>query len=98
ILAAANLRNDGRATQASGTAAAEVLATDLAAAAAWHIDPDRRPHGRRTTQVALHSPGADEIDRLRAQCPAAAVKLAPAAEAPPHWAAEAQLEWISRGR
>ena len=25
--------------------------------AAWHIDPDRRPEGKRTTRIALHEPG-----------------------------------------
>jgi hypothetical protein len=98
ILAAANLQRVDPPRHASRAAVADVLTTDLSTAAAWHIDPDRRPHGRRTTRVALHSPDADEIDRLRAQCPTAAVKLAPAADVPPHWAAEGQLEWISRAR
>jgi hypothetical protein len=71
---------------------------DLAECAAWHIDPDRRPSGRRTTQVALHEPGPDVIDRLRSQNPHAAVKLAPAAEMPPEWIEQAESEWISRDR
>jgi hypothetical protein len=98
ILAAANLNRAQPPPHSGAVAVADVLAIDLGCAAAWHIDPDRRPHGRRTTHVALHSPGPDAIDRLRAACAAGAIKLAPAAEAPQHWAAEAELEWISRGR
>lgn len=77
---------------------ADALSAQLRSAAAWHIDPDRRPQGRRTTRAALHSPDPETIDRLRGGCPAAAVKLAPAAELPQHWMREAELEWISRGR
>lgn len=69
----------------------------LRATAAWHIDPDRRPAGRRTTRVELHQPNSAVIDALRAVNPHAAVKLAPAAELPAHWNAEAELEWIGRG-
>ncbi|HVC92140.1 MAG TPA: hypothetical protein VND64_00540 [Pirellulales bacterium] len=68
----------------------------LAGAAAWHIDPDRRAMGKRTTRVELQSPGVGVLERLLAACPAAAIKLAPAAELPQHWTAEAELEWISR--
>ncbi|HUY36265.1 MAG TPA: class I SAM-dependent methyltransferase [Pirellulales bacterium] len=69
----------------------------LAGAAAWHIDPDRRSTGQRATRVELHSPGVPALERLLRVCPAAAIKLAPAAELPPRWTAEAELEWISRG-
>ncbi len=65
-------------------------------AAAWHIDPDRRPEGRRTTRVALHEPSEAALDQLRAQNSAASFKLAPAAELPAHWVAGAEQEWISR--
>ncbi|HWC88339.1 MAG TPA: hypothetical protein VG433_01750 [Pirellulales bacterium] len=98
ILASANLRRALPQEHSCGVAVADVLELDLGSAAAWHIDPDRRPHGRRTTRVALHSPDSAAIDHLRTRCTAAAIKLAPAAEAPPHWAPEAELEWISRGR
>jgi len=62
----------------------------------WHLDPDRRADGRRSTQVALHSPGLDAIERMRRQSPHAAIKLAPAADPPAAWQSEAELEWISR--
>ena len=81
--------------------ACKVLAVDLDEAplsgvAAWHIDPDRRPQGRRTTRVELHEPGVPAIERLLAAHPTGAVKLAPAAELPPQWSSAAELEWISR--
>jgi hypothetical protein len=64
--------------------------------AAWHIDPDRRPHGRRTTRLELHEPNLRAIDGLLARNPNAAIKLAPASVAPDRWAQMAELEWISR--
>ncbi|HXT58789.1 MAG TPA: hypothetical protein VN699_09135 [Pirellulales bacterium] len=80
----------------------EVICGDIAEAplgniAAWHIDPDRRPQGRRTTCVELHEPGVPALERLLTACPEGAIKLAPAAELPNRWAEAAELEWISRG-
>jgi hypothetical protein len=66
--------------------------------AAWHLDPDRRPQGRRTTAVEWSSPGTETIERLLSQSPHAAIKLAPAAEVPPGWTDRCELEWISRDR
>ncbi|HEY2826769.1 MAG TPA: class I SAM-dependent methyltransferase [Pirellulales bacterium] len=72
--------------------------SSLSNVAAWHIDPDRRPAGRRTTKVELHDPGPEVLARLLWICPNAAIKLAPAADlTEPFWA-EAELEWIGRGR
>lgn len=77
---------------------------------AWHLDPDRRPQGRRTTHFEFHAPSPQEAARLWRACPHAAIKLAPAAfansdsgpvdrddDAALPWG-EAELEWISRGR
>ncbi|MEN1679968.1 MAG: class I SAM-dependent methyltransferase [Planctomycetota bacterium] len=64
---------------------------------AWHADPDRRPTGRRTTRVDLHSPGTHVLEAWRQRNANAAIKLAPAAEPPPAWADECELQWISRG-
>lgn len=75
----------------------DATAAPVEAYDAWHIDPDRRPQGKRTTRVELHSPSAAALDRLVARNPAAAIKLAPAAEVPSHWLPERELEWISRG-
>jgi hypothetical protein len=71
---------------------------DVSQVAAWHIDPDRRPDGKRTTRVALHEPSDDVIDKLREANDSAAIKLAPAAELPARWTHEAELEWIGHGR
>ncbi len=76
----------------------EVAQTTLANFAAWHIDPDRRPAGRRTTRVELHEPGPEIIAQLLAQCGNAAIKLAPAATFEEPWWHEAELEWIGRAR
>jgi hypothetical protein len=76
----------------------DVEQLDVADCGAWHIDPDRRPRGRRTTRVELHEPGPTTIERLLAQNPSAAIKLSPAAEVPAAWSSAAELEWISRGR
>lgn len=81
----------------SGAKACDVGQATLEEVAAWHIDPDRRPHGRRTTRVELHEPGLPVIEGLLAGRRDGAIKLAPAAEPPPHWQREAELEWISRG-
>jgi hypothetical protein len=93
LLARANCERAGR-------RGAEVVVGDAANApaimAAWHLDPDRRPAGRRTTRVDLHEPGMPTIERLLRVCGAGAVKLAPAARWPEGWNAEAECEWISR--
>jgi hypothetical protein len=64
--------------------------------AAWHIDPDRRAGGRRTTSLKSCQPGLETIERMLARVPHAAVKLAPAATVPREWADRCELEWISR--
>ncbi|HMO83539.1 MAG TPA: hypothetical protein PKC18_01325 [Lacipirellulaceae bacterium] len=64
----------------------------------WHMDPDRRASGRRTTQVVHYAPGLDVIDRWRQASPDGAVKLAPAAAAPAVWHDEAEREWTTRDR
>ncbi|HVX13145.1 MAG TPA: hypothetical protein VHC22_18315 [Pirellulales bacterium] len=63
---------------------------------AWHIDPDRRPSGRRTTRVVCYEPAPTVIDRLIGANDTGAIKLAPAAELPDHWRHNAEQEWISR--
>lgn len=68
-------------------------ATDL-----WHVDPDRRTDGRRSTTLEHHSPGPEIIDAWRSVAPDGAVKLAPASEPPETWQREGQLEWITSQR
>lgn len=65
---------------------------------AWHLDPDRRTTGRRTTTFADYDPGPELIERWRRANPQGALKLAPATEAPAEWAASIELEWISSRR
>jgi hypothetical protein len=64
----------------------------------WHLDPDRRTDGRRSTHVEWHSPNAQTIKTWLRTAPTGAIKLAPATELSDEWEAQAELEWISRGR
>jgi hypothetical protein len=101
IFAAANLaamqrRTSSLAGQTSSVLTRDATAVDLNGVAAWHVDPDRRPTGRRTTRVELHEPSAEVIEKMLAVNRNAAIKLAPGAVLPPHWQQEAELEWISR--
>jgi hypothetical protein len=63
--------------------------------AAWHIDPDRRSTGRRTTSLDFCTPDRATLDILLARSPNAAIKLAPAASVPHEWSARCEREWIS---
>jgi hypothetical protein len=93
LLAEANLEMSGKRQAKVIVADAAQRPVDLTA---WHIDPDRRPAGRRSTRVELHEPSLPAIESLLRGCPNAAVKLAPAARFPEHWNDKAELEWISR--
>jgi len=92
VLAAANCR-------AAGLTRAEVQVADaceqeVAAFAAWHVDPDRRIEGKRRTRVECHEPDLEALERLLAKNFQAALKLAPAAVLPQRWMEAAELEWI----
>lgn len=93
---AADRQARGRAAHPLDVRSSDASDVPLEDCAAWHIDPDRRPSGRRTTKAVLHEPSPTVIDGLLARNPNAAIKLAPAAELPAHWVELAQLEWISR--
>ncbi|HYO23441.1 MAG TPA: hypothetical protein VEQ85_00670, partial [Lacipirellulaceae bacterium] len=92
LLATANL--GGRAT----IACADVSTLAPEPRGAWHLDPDRRATGRRATHLESYAPGAELIARWLRASPQGCIKLAPATEAPACWAADAELEWISRDR
>lgn len=78
--------------------AADAATYPVDAVSAWHIDPDRRPQGRRTSQVELFQPPLAAIEALLARNRNAAIKLAPAADAPDAWRDSAELQWLgSRG-
>ncbi len=66
--------------------------------AAWHLDPDRRPRGRRTTRVDDMEPPVEVVDRMLAACGDAAVKLAPASPVPDQWADTAERHWLGSRR
>lgn len=72
--------------------AAEVSAEDFSA---WHLDPDRRPEGQRSTKLALHEPDLSSMEGLLSTNQQAAIKLAPATNVPDAWKEQAELEWIS---
>ena len=86
----------------SGRAGGRAMVADAATFpvqdfAAWHIDPDRRPSGKRTTQVEFYEPPLEVLEGLLTKNPHAAIKLAPAAELPADWEG-AEREWLqSRG-
>lgn len=97
ILTAANLRAahlDAAAQVKQGAVEQHPpCATDL-----WHVDPDRRVGGRRSTRPERHSPNVDTLSGWFAADPHGAVKLAPATKPPTDWAAQCELEWISHRR
>lgn len=76
----------------------EVANVDAADFLAWHLDPDRRPRGKRTTAIEWSSPDLETIERMLARRANAAIKLAPGATLPPGWNERCELEWISRRR
>lgn len=96
VLAAANSRIYGHDLAATKVGTVEELWQEIPGP--WHIDPDRRATGNRTTQHQYFAPGIEFIDRLCAQSPHGAVKLAAATVPPPHWESSAELEWIGSRR
>ena len=64
----------------------------------WHVDPDRRTGGRRSTQIEWHSPGPELLDRWLTQNPNGLLKLAPATVVHEAWSQQAELEWITHDR
>jgi THUMP domain-containing protein len=78
--------------------AQDVADFDLTTVTSWHIDPDRRHTGKRTTSIDHCTPDRATLDRLLAQSSNAAIKLAPATDVPPEWKTQCEREWISRDR
>ena len=97
-LASANVACAGVYPAAAEVECRGVEAFDVGDFAAWHIDPDRRPDGKRTAAPDRGEPSAARIEDFRVVNPHAAIKLAPAAAVDEHWQREAELEWISRDR
>ncbi len=68
---------------------------DLSSFSAFHIDPDRRPGGHRTTHTEFFQPSQAFINRIIGnRC--VAVKSAPGADIPEVWEQTSAIEWISR--
>ncbi len=72
----------------------DALAVSLADYAAWHLDPDRRPEGYRTTRLDLHEPDLPTMAKLLSTSQQGAIKLAPASTVPEDWQESAELEWV----
>lgn len=64
----------------------------------WHIDPDRRATGKRTTQLEQFQPSLEFLEQLRQTHPDGVMKLAPATLPPESWLAEGLREWVGTGR
>jgi hypothetical protein len=95
LLAAANVRAVVPAAhlQLHTIDAADINLDDIDA---WHLDPDRRSTGHRTTSLECCQPDLSIIEHLLRLVPHAAIKLAPATKVPPVWTERCELEWISR--
>jgi THUMP domain-like len=99
LLAEANVAAHAARREQCSVCVQEAAEIDVTEFAAWHCDPDRRAEGKRTTRVESFAPSLDVLNQLLASNPNAAVKLAPATEAPAAWADAAELEWLgSRGK
>ena len=58
----------------------DAAADALAGCTAWHIDPDRRPDGKRTVRAERFEPSWETVEGLLGRCPNGIVKVAPATE------------------
>ena len=97
LLAGANAQANGLRAGQCCVLEEDALHVPLAGGA-WHCDPDRRAEGRRTTRGELFEPPLAAIDSLLGRNLNAAIKLAPATEAPANWQESAEREWLgSRG-
>jgi hypothetical protein len=76
----------------------DALHIDVRAVDAWHIDPDRRAAGRRTTSLEAIRPSGAEIHVLLRRNPNGAIKLAPATCVDEDWSRESELQWVGHGR
>jgi hypothetical protein len=100
LLAEANVRATSGSSGADQTAVRQADVEQLTPGSGdlWHVDPDRRAAGKRSSKVDLYSPPPELVDRWLETSPSGSVKLAPAAEAPASWATNAELEWITSKR
>jgi hypothetical protein len=85
-----------RVNSGSSVRVIDVGETNFDAVDAWHIDPDRRATGRRTTSPEHFEPNLATVAQMLSHQAHAAVKLAPATKPPAEWIEHCELEWISR--
>jgi hypothetical protein len=98
LFAAANVAAYGISQDQYELSLGDATALRLPADQIWHCDPDRRAAGPKTSQLELGAPKLATIQRLLEHNPNAAIKLAPAVQAPSAWQHSAELEWLgSRG-
>ena len=71
---------------------------DIAEYDGWHVDPDRRTNGKRTTSLDHCQPNAEWIAKLLVRVPTGAMKLAPATDVDHSILNRASLEWIGHRR
>jgi hypothetical protein len=76
----------------------DVVELELPECGAWHIDPDRRHGGRRSSQPIDSQPNLAALEQLLARQPHGSVKFAPAAQPPEHWSEQCEREWIGSRR
>ncbi len=96
VLAEANCRAFGVPLERFETC--DVRSLPLGRFAAWHIDPDRRATGGRTTRVMDAEPPLEVLAGLLEECGQAAFKLAPASEVPMAWQQHGERQWIGSRR
>lgn len=82
----------------ASTQSLDVADFPVAEAIAWHIDPDRRSAGRRTSQWEFGSPSVDVMRKLADANPNGSVKLAPAAEIDDEWSSRGERQWLGDRR
>ena len=80
---------------------ARVVAADVTTAAlenceSWHLDPDRRPEGRRVSRLDASTPSRDWFHTLRQRIASGALKLAPSDVLGPVQTDQVEWEFISR--
>jgi hypothetical protein len=62
----------------------------------WHIDPDRRPDGKRVSRIETSLPSAAWMNQLLTQHPTGAIKLAPGDPGAGMTTDQVEWEFISR--
>ena len=77
---------------------ADVTQLDPGRVAAWHIDPDRRATGRRTTHLENSQPSSESLQAMLRRNENGAIKMAPATSLEIDWLHDAELEWIGHSR